>query len=285
MARDGATRIIIQRPVQAVRHHGGGWKIAFADFMTAMMAFFLVMWLLAMASPQQLAGIAEHFKTPLKVALNGGPAASLSSSVIPGGGPDPVQHSGEVQGRDETEPPSADDAARLEQLKDSLAALIESSPVLRQFKPQLLIDITPEGLRIQIVDHERRPMFERSSAVVAAALRNVLRELAPLLNQQPNKLTVSGHTDAAQYPLGDKGYSNWELSADRANATRRELVAGGLAEGKVLRVIGAAASIHLDPDQPLADANRRMSIVVLNQRAQTQIEAARQRTPAVPPTR
>jgi chemotaxis protein MotB len=287
MAKAGAVRIIIKRPVQAAGHHGGGWKIAFADFMTAMMAFFLVMWLLAIASPQQLVGIAEHFKTPLKVAISGGPSASLSSSVIPGGGPDPMHKAGEVQGSD-AQATAQDDAYRMEQLRELLDQLIESSPVLKLYKPQLLIDITPEGLRIQIVDNERRPMFDRSSAVVVPSMRSVLRELAPLLNQQPNKLTISGHTDAVPYAMGDKGYSNWELSADRANASRRELVAGGLAEGKVLRVIGVAASIHLDAENPMADANRRMSIVVLNQRAQAQIEAARQVKPAYPllnPTR
>jgi chemotaxis protein MotB len=286
VAKQGAVRIIIKRPVVAAGHHGGGWKIAFADFMTAMMAFFLVMWLLAMASPKQLAGIAEHFKTPLKVALSGGPSASLSSSVIPGGGPDPMHQAGEVRSADGSLIPLADDAAQMQQLREILDQLIESSPVLRLYKPQLLIDLTPEGLRIQIVDNERRPMFDRSSAVVVPSMRSVLRELAPVLNQQPNKLTISGHTDAVPYAMGDKGYSNWELSADRANASRRELVAGGLAEGKVLRVIGVAASIHLDAANPFADANRRMSIVVLNQRAQAQIEAARQLSqPINPPTR
>ena len=274
MSKTGAARIIIRRPVQAAVHHGGGWKIAFADFMTAMMAFFLVMWLLAISTPKQLAGIAEHFKTPLKVALHGGPSASLSSSVIPGGGPDPLHKQAEVQGGDI--PPVAEDAQRLQHLKESLDKMIESSPVLKQFRPQLLIDITPEGLRIQVVDNLRRPMFERSSAVVAPSMRSILRELAPVLNAQSSKLTLSGHTDAAPYALGDKGYSNWELSADRANASRRELVSGGLQDGKVLRVMGVAASVHLEPAQPLADINRRISIVVLNQRAQQQIEATGQ---------
>ncbi len=276
MPREGAARIIIKRPVQAAGHHGGGWKIAFADFMTAMMAFFLVMWLLSISTPKQLAGIAEHFKTPLKVALNGGPQTSMGSSVIPGGGPDPLRTTGEIKvGLPAPgDAPSPEDAAGLEQLKKGLDALIESSPVLRQFKPQLRVDITAEGLRIQIVDDRRRPMFDRSSAVVVPDMRSVLRELAPVLNGQPRKLTLSGHTDAAAYALGDKGYSNWELSADRANASRRELVAGGLADGKVLRVIGVADGMHLDAGHPLADMNRRISIVVLNQRTQAQIEAA-----------
>lgn len=264
--------IVIKRPVQKAAHHGGGWKIAYADFMTAMMAFFLVMWLLAISTPKQLAGIAEHFKTPLKVAMAGGPAASLSSSVIPGGGGDPMQKTGEIA-RDSGGAGDQTDNQRLNELKGKLDELIESSPVLRQYRPQLLIDITPEGLRIQIVDSNNRPMFERSSAVVVPPMQTILREIGPLLNAQSHKITLSGHTDATQYTQGGKAYSNWELSADRANASRRELVAGGMQDEKVLRVMGVGSSIHLDPDHPQAATNRRISIVVLNKRAQADIEA------------
>ncbi len=267
--------ILIKRPLNKGAHHGGGWKIAYADFMTAMMAFFLVMWLLAISSPKQLAGIAEHFKTPLKVAMAGGPAASLSSSVIPGGGGDPMQKIGETTHEGGSAAKAADpaDNQRLNEIKRQLDDLIESSPVLRQFRPQLLIDITPEGLRIQIVDSNNRPMFERSSAVVVPSMQAVLREIGPVLNAQSHKITLSGHTDATHYTQGDKAYSNWELSADRANASRRELVAGGMQEAKVLRVMGVGASIYLDPDHPQAAINRRISIVVLNKRAQADIEA------------
>lgn len=270
--------IIIKRPVKAAAHHGGGWKIAYADFMTAMMAFFLVMWLLSNSSPKQLAGIAEHFKTPLKVALVGGPSASLSSSVIPGGGPSPMQSSGEAAGPSgdagQTGAAAADGPNALSGLKQKLDKLIDASPVLKQFRPQLLIDITPEGLRLQIIDSQQRPMFERSSAVVLPALAQILREIGPVLNEQSNKITLSGHTDATQYAQGGKAYSNWELSADRANASRRELIAGGMAEAKVLRVMGLAASMHLNQADPHAAMNRRISILVLNQRTQADIEAA-----------
>jgi chemotaxis protein MotB len=263
--------IIIKRPVMAAGHHGGGWKIAYADFMTAMFAFFLVMWLLSTSTPAQLAGIAEQFKMPLKVALSGGEKSSLSTSVIPGGGADPMeQKKGDVQ----QEESDADDVNRLDELKQHLDKMIEDSPVLKQFRPQLLIDITPEGLRIQIVDSSNRPMFDRSSAVVVSYMRTILREIGPVLNAQPNKITLSGHTDAALYAQGDKSYSNWELSADRANASRRELIAGGMQEMKVLRVMGVASSMHLNQDDPFAPVNRRISIVVLNHRAQTEIERA-----------
>lgn len=274
---EAARRIIIKRPVQAAGHHGGGWKIAYADFMTAMMAFFLVMWLLSNSSPKQLQGIAEHFKTPLKVALSGGPASSLSSSVIPGGGADLTRAKGQAEEAEKENDP--DDVNRLDELKKKLDNMIESSPVLKQFRPQLLIDITPEGLRIQIVDSSNRPMFDRSSAVVVSYMRTILREIGPVLNAQPNKITLSGHTDATQYTQGDKSYSNWELSSDRANASRRELIAGGMQEKKVLRVMGVASSMHLNQDDPYAPINRRISVVVLNHRAQAEIERANAANP------
>ena len=275
MSNAGGKRpiIIIRRPVRAAAHHGGAWKIAFADFMTAMFAFFLVMWLLSTSSPRQLAGIAEQFKMPLKVAISGGQKSSNSTSVIPGGGSDPTSRvDGEVRKSEEESSNDPNDVKRLEDLKQRLDDMIESSPVLKQFRPQLLIDITPEGLRIQIVDSSNRPMFDRSSAVVVSYMRTILRELGPVLNEQPSKLTLSGHTDATVYTQGDKSYSNWELSADRANASRRELLAGGMQDTKVLRVVGVSSSVHLNKDDPYAPVNRRISIVVLNRRAQADIE-------------
>jgi len=276
--------IIIKRPVQAAAHHGGAWKIAFADFMTAMFAFFLVMWILSISSPKQLEGIADQFKMPLKVALTGGKKSSTSTMVIPGGGTDPTHADGESRhAQSESESSKdPDDGKRLEALKERLDDMIESSPVLRQFRPQLLIDITPEGLRIQIVDSNNRPMFDRSSAVVVSYMRSILREIGPVLNEQPNKLTLSGHTDATVYSQGDKSYSNWELSADRANASRRELVAGGMQDGKILRVMGVSSSVNLNTDDPYAAVNRRISILVLNKRAQADIEHGNAATATAP---
>ena len=146
--------------------------------------------------------------------------------------------------------------------------LIESNPALKQFKNQLLIDITSEGLRIQIVDEQNRPMFDTSSAELKAYTRVILREIGKALNAVPNKLSLSGHTDAAQFGGGDKGFSNWELSANRANASRRELIAGGMDEHKVLRVVGLASTVLFDKNDPLSSINRRISIVVLNRRAE-----------------
>lgn len=275
-------RIIIKRPVMAAAHHGGAWKIAFADFMTAMFAFFLVMWLLSTSSKAQLEGIAEQFKMPLKMAVSGGKKSSTSTSVIPGGGTDPTQANGEVR-KSDSNATDVTDVKRLDELKQRLDEMIEASPVLKQLKQHLLLDITPEGLRIQIVDSGNRPMFDRSSAVVMPYMRSILREIGPVLNEQPNKITLSGHTDATQYTQGDKSYSNWELSANRANASRRELVAGGMQDKKVLRVMGVASSMNLNPEDPFAPINRRISIVVLNQRAQTEIENANAANPGIKP--
>ncbi|MGZ9713337.1 flagellar motor protein MotB [Glaciimonas sp. GNP009] len=277
----GQHRIVIRRsaPVKPPQH-GGSWKIAYADFMTAMMAFFLVMWLLSISTPRQLVGIAEYFRTPLKVAINGGDRSSMSNSVIPGGGRDPTRSDGEVNraakvAADLVGAGNASDASdnkRLRELKKRLDLVIEANPLLKKFKPQLLIDITTEGLRIQIVDSKKRPMFNLSSATVEPYMRLILREIGPVLSELPNKITLSGHTDATPYVASERAYSNWELSADRANASRRELIAGGMAEDRVLRVMGVASSMHLNKADPFDPINRRISIVVLNRHSQEQIE-------------
>lgn len=249
-------------------HHGGGWKIAYADFMTAMMAFFLVMWLLSISTPKQREGIAEHFRMPLKVAINGGEKSSMASTVVPGGGADPTHTDGEVKLAESEEEL---DANRLDAMKKKLDELIEKSPAFQQFRSQILIDITTEGLRLQIVDSDKRPMFDLASARVVPHMRSILRELGPMLNDLPNKITVSGHTDAIVYS-NDRSYGNWELSADRANASRRELLVGGMVDTKVLRVVGLADSMHLARADPRNPINRRISIIVLNHRTQERIE-------------
>ncbi|WP_454727259.1 MULTISPECIES: flagellar motor protein MotB [Cupriavidus] len=269
--------IVVRKPRGHAKPHGNhSWKIAYADFMTAMMALFLVLWLLRASTPKDLVQIAEYFRTPLKVAVAGGNKSSLSSSVIPGGGMDVTRQDGDVRKTPEDATQKArerQEGERLRALKNRLEQIIENNPVLRQFRPQLLLDITSEGLRIQILDTQNRPMFRTGSALVESYMRTILREIGPVLNEMPNKVSLSGHTDAANYSNGERTYSNWELSSDRANASRRELIAGGMNEGKVLRVIGLAATMPLDRKDELAPVNRRISIVVLNQRAQARIEA------------
>ncbi|CAI0745309.1 Chemotaxis protein MotB [Serratia proteamaculans] len=263
--------LVRKRKSHQASHHGGSWKIAYADFMTAMMAFFLVMWLLAIASPQELTQIAEYFRTPLKVALTNGDKSSSESSPIPGGGDDPTQQDGLVKRQIDTLE-KRDEELRLNKLREKLDELIESDPRLKALRPHLLINMMDEGLRIQIIDSQNRPMFKTGSAQVESYMRDILRAIAPILNDLPNKISLSGHTDDIPYASGERGYSNWELSADRANASRRELIAGGLSEGKVLRVVGMAATMSLKQHGADDAINRRITVLVLNKQTQQGIE-------------
>lgn len=273
-------RVVIRRKKNrgTAKHHGGSWKIAYADFITAMMALFLVLWLVSIVPREELKGIADYFRMPLRVAIEGGPSSTVTPGIIPGGGRDPLRDDGEVRRAQGARLQSQADAERrdyrrLETLKQKLENLIETNPVLKNFRPQLLIDMTTEGLRIQIVDNQNRPMFATGRADVQSYMRDILRELGPVLNDLPNKISISGHTDASQYARGEKAYSNWELSADRANASRQELVAGGMHEGKIMRIMGLAASMSLIKDDPYAAVNRRISLVVLNERTQRRFDA------------
>ena len=160
---------------------------------------------------------------------------------------------------------------KLEALKADIEKMIEQSPQLAQFKKQMLLDITSEGLRIQIVDEQNRPMFDSSSSDLKPYTREILRQIGKSLNGVTNRISLAGHTDAAQFAGGDKGFSNWELSASRANASRRELVAGGLNDAKIMRVVGLASTVLFDKNDPLNSVNRRISIVVLNQKTEQAI--------------
>lgn len=267
--------IILVKKKKHKRHEGGhgSWKIAYADFMTAMMAFFMVMWLLSISNPQELVQIADYFKTPLKVALTGGSKSSESISVIPGGGEDPTQKSGEVHKVVDMDAQKRKlDEIRLNRLREKLDQLIEADPRLKALRPHLIINMVEEGLRIQIIDSENRPMFKTGRAEVEPYMRDILRAIAPILNDIPNKISLAGHTDDFQYANGDRGYSNWELSADRANASRRELVTGGLDSGKMLRVVGMADTMRLKNRGADDAVNRRISLLVLNHDTELQIE-------------
>ncbi|RWR03874.1 flagellar motor protein MotB [[Pantoea] beijingensis] len=274
MKHSNAPIVLIKRrkiKKNALAH--GSWKIAYADFMTAMMAFFLVMWLISIASPKELVQIAEYFRTPLNVALTGGERSAESESPIPGGGDDTTRAQGEVKKVIDMDVQKRKlDDIRLNRLREKLDQLIESDPRLKALRPHLIINMVEEGLRIQIIDSQNRPMFKIGSADVEPYMRDILRAIAPVLNDIPNRISLAGHTDDFQYANGGRGYSNWELSADRANASRRELVAGGLASSKVLRVVGMADTMKLKNRGGDDAVNRRISLLVLNHDTEAAIE-------------
>ena len=285
MSDDLSQKPIIIKRIKKVSggHHGGAWKIAYADFVTAMMAFFLLMWLLGSTTQGDKEGIAEYFKTPLKIALAGGAGSGDSSSVIKGGGEDLSRRMGQVKRGDIEEikrtinlEAAQAEKQRLEieqfkNLKKRIEQVIEANPSLVNFKKQLLLDITTDGLRIQIIDEKNRPMFSIGKAELQSYTKEILHEIGKMLNDVPNKISLSGHTDATPYPSGEKSYSNWELSADRANASRRELIAGGMDANKVLRVVGLSSAVLFDKEDPFSPFNRRISIIVMNEKAEKAI--------------
>lgn len=285
MATNEKRPIVIKRIKKvAAGHHGGAWKIAYADFVTAMMAFFLLMWLLGSTTKGDLKGISDYFNTPLRIAFFGGEGSGDSSSIIKGGGTDLSRSEGQVK---DGEIPAEikkinlkkikeellrvekiNEITKLKELKMNIEKAIGSNAKLKQFQNQILLDITSEGLRIQIVDEKNRPMFRIGRAELEPYTKEILHEIGKTLNQMPNRVSLSGHTDAQPYSSDRKGFSNWDLSADRANASRRELIVGGMDEEKVARVVGLSSAVLFDKENPFNPVNRRISIIVMNKKAE-----------------
>ncbi len=330
---NGKASIVIRREeVVEGGHHGGAWKVAYADFVTAMMAFFLLMWLLNATTSEQRRGLADYFSPTNQMsrstsgfgAIFGGhtpnddgslasdrgaiqamnqdvkptfdveeddsdvPATAASAGAgtegdmtrraqkqHPGGAADtPADKPGEgshaasaagasaAQLRAEL---AAKERAAFEQAAQQLREQVAADPALADLARQLAVDITPEGLRIQILDEDKQAMFASGSAVLNDRARALLMKVAPILMKLPERLSITGHTDAAPYHGGDR--SNWELSAERANATRRLLADAGLPEARVQTVSGRADRDPLLPGDPLAAVNRRIAIVVLRDAA------------------
>ncbi len=293
-AGDQRPILIVKRTKKVVGgHHGGAWKVAYADFVTALMAFFLVMWLVATVSNEQRAALFDYFKNPSMepgkapkpapgqagpggastsvINLRGGLDSPKSASPVPGVGA-PMQIASDQSmstaaaiSAEQIE--AAAELKRFEALMQDLREAINQSQALEPFKDQLLIDISPEGLRVQIVDAKNRPMFDLGRADLKDYTHDILVELARYLNSVPNRISLVGHTDTRPY-LGRPGYSNWELSTERANAARRALEQGGLAPDKTLRVIGLASLAPFDRENPDNPINRRISIVVMSKAAE-----------------
>ena len=277
--------VIVRRVKKAghAAHHGGAWKVAYADFVTAMMAFFLVLWLVASTSKPERGAISEYFRNPSPLSGTSstpapgmaGPGGASTSMIKLGGAADVSRGTSNdpFQNQQESIPKAVDPDSRqqekkqLEALMQELTEAISKSQALEPFKDQLLLDLTPEGLRVQIVDKQNRPMFDLGGAALKPYTQTILRELANYLNHVPNRISLTGHTDTAAYST-QHGYGNWELSADRANAARRALVDGGLDEAKVTRVVGLASSVLFDKTNPANPINRRISIVVMTRDAE-----------------
>lgn len=237
-------------------HHGGAWKLAYADFVTAMMAFFLLMWLLGSVDEKTKKGISEYFQDPYR-------ATKVDKGLVPS--------------LDEKNPTELDKQAdkeaqaQLENLRIKIERIIKMNDKLDKMRDQVKLTITPEGLRIQIVDDKKTPMFKSGSAETEPHIREILKELAPVINQLPNKITINGHTDSKPFPDVSKRYTNWELSGERANAARYELNQAGYDEKKILRVSGLADSVPYNAKDALDPMNRRISIIVMNKKSELQL--------------
>jgi chemotaxis protein MotB len=262
--------------------------VAYADFVTAMMAFFLVMWLVAAVTKEQRAAMFEYFNNPsmeegksVKAAKGiNGPGGASTSVINLGGGMDApksaVRKETGLQAGNQSAPKDIDEVQRLaveaekkqlESLMEDLRKAIDESQTLRPFKDQLLLDITPEGLRIQIIDSQNRPMFDLGRSNLKPYTTTILKELANYLNSVPNRISLSGHTDTTPY-VARNGYTNWDLSADRANAARRALEAGGLRTEKMARIVGLSSAVLFDKESPRNPVNRRISIIVMTKKAE-----------------
>jgi chemotaxis protein MotB len=281
--------IILKKVKKVVHgHHGGAWKIAYADFVTAMMAFFLLMWLISMTTPEQKQGLADYF-APSNVSrstsgaggIMGGTAFDEEGARMPGTKPQVVMTiSTPAQPKSpELAEKEAKDAAQMDKLMkeksardeqnfrsaaESIRQAMRENPDLAELSRNVIIDETPDGLRIQIVDQDGRSMFPSGHAEPFERTRRLLDEVAAILIKLPNRVSISGHTDANPV-AGRPGYSNWELTADRANATRRILENAGLSNDRIYQVVGKADSEPLFPEDPYMAANRRLSVLLLRE--------------------
>jgi chemotaxis protein MotB len=285
MAVGEAPTIIIKKIKKGghAGHHGGAWKVAYADFVTAMMAFFLLMWLINTTSPEQKRGIADYF-APASVSettsgsggILGGAALASSGAKSSGSkdviealapeAPPNVTDTGQSQNQSQNSSQGAQDKAddaALTSAAQSLKQAMQDMPELTELSKQIIVDQTPEGLRVQLVDQEGRSMFKEGSAEPNDRAKVLLQAVAKVVNKLPNRITIAGHTSASAG--GDKPASDWALSSSRADTSRQILQAAGVDADRIYQVAGKAASDPLYPDDPLLPGNRRITIVLLRE--------------------
>ncbi len=271
-------------------HHGGAWKVAYADFTTAMMAFFMLLWLLNVSDKETLEGLADYF-SPTSASVSGPSGAGkpfagtamdnagtmgAGATMVKIQGPPPTTKNNEStlghasddsdtasQEEFTVKTPGAADRA-LAALADQLRQAIQNAPKLARFKDQILVEETPDGVRIQITDKDRRPLFRKGTAEFYPYAQELLSDIGAIVATLPNRVAIVGHTDSGGYGRVD-GYSNWELSADRANAARRVLARAGVTRDRFAEVTGKADTEPLYPTAPLRPENRRISITVLRE--------------------
>ena len=278
--------IVIRKVVKKSGHHGGSWKVAFADFATALMAFFLALWILGMTDEEQRGAISDYFNNPSRVPGNTdipntnpvqGPGGAMNSMIeleAPAMSPDPNEATIDNKKNEPVELSqetieslaAKQERLKMEKLRDSINKKLENTPELARFSEQIKMDIVQNGLRIQILDQQQRPMFDLGSDQLKSYTHNILKTIAETINTVPNSISITGHTDAHTYNYKDN-YTNWELSSDRANMARRALVSGGLFMDKISKVVGRGSSMPMKPSDPYAPDNRRISIIVLNSTA------------------
>jgi chemotaxis protein MotB len=292
MAVSGEQPIIIKKVKKVVGggHHGGAWKVAYADFVTAMMAFFLLMWLLNSTSPEQKQGIADYFAPASISSTTSGSGGILGGTSL---GDDGAKADGKMSVIQQMAPEAPDDiqkdgqsstqasldSASEQALRDAMAKKQQDSfasaaqslrqslqdmPELAELSKQIMIDQTPEGMRIQLIDQEGRSMFKENSREPNDRAKILLRAIAKIINQLPNRITVSGHTSSNA--LGRKSDSDWALSAGRADASRVVLRNAGVDDDRIYQVSGKANSEPLYADDPTLAGNRRISIVLLREK-------------------
>jgi chemotaxis protein MotB len=276
MHDDKTTRYVIKRIKKIhAKHHGGAWKIAYADFITAMMAFFLLMWLLSLLNKYQLQGISNYFKKPLKDAFTQQDNISHKSTIpkpIITGAPSDKNFNANSASKQAPKPNEGTETTS-EQIKEELEASLASDPQMAEYKNLLNFVVTNDGLKIELRDLENKPMFTQGKTDFQVYANKVLSWLGNALNNYPNRVMIVGHTDSIAYRGAGDDYSNWELSSDRANATRRSLVKSGMDSQKVIRIVGVADNELLDKTKTDDASNRRIEIIVLSAEASKKIRS------------